>query len=102
MSKQRNAYLARREAAAKARLSRELAIHAQMAADAAAIAANEVLHLGPTRAEAYHRAFCEAYAAIVDAMVTDMDYAQVAIDRRLALIYGDKLSPWMERYGGRA
>ena len=99
MSKQ-NAYLARKEALAQARLNRELRTHTQIAADAAAIAANEVLHLGPGRAEAFHRAFCAAYHDIVEAIITDMEYAQIAVDRRLQPIYGDKFAPWSERYGG--
>ena len=96
----RNAYLARKEAIAQARLNRELRTHTQIAADAAAIAANEVLHLGPGRAEAFHSAFCVAYHDIVEAIITDMEYAQVAVDRRLQTIYGDKFAPWVERYGG--
>lgn len=98
MSK-RNAYLARQEAKAAARLDRELRTHTQIAADAAAIAANEILHLGPGWAEAFHRAYCAAYNDIVEAIITDMDYAQVAVDRRLQPIYGDKFAPWEERYG---
>ena len=95
-----NPYIARKEALSQERLNRELRTHTQIAADAAAIAANEVLHLGPGRAEAFHRAFCAAYHDIVEAIITDMEYAQIAVDRRLQPIYGDKLAPGTERYGG--
>lgn len=99
---QKNAWQARKEAAARARLERELAIHCQIAADAAAIAAGEVLHLGPQRAADFHAAFCQAYMEICKVMAEDtrdMEYARAAVDRRLAPIFGERLVPWEERYG---
>ena len=99
---QKNAWLARKEAAARARLERELAIHCQIGADAAAIAASEVLHLGPQRAADFHAAFCQAYMEICKVMAEDtqdMEYARAAVDRRLAPIFGERLVPWEERYG---
>ena len=83
-------------------LERELAIHCQIGADAAAIAASEVLHLGPQRAADFHAAFCQAYMEICKVMAEDtrdMEYARAAVDRRLAPIFGERLVPWEERYG---
>lgn len=96
----RNAYLARREANAQARLGRELQIHCQIGADAAAIAANEVFHMGPTRSVAFHRAYQQAYLEIVDAINEDSDLAFARLDRRLSRIFGDGFVPHGERYGG--
>lgn len=42
----------------------------------------------------------EAGLQHAETIITDMDYAQVAVDRRLQPIYGDKFAPWEERYGG--
>lgn len=99
--KPRNAYLAKKEANAKARLNRELAIHVQIGADAAALAANEVFHMGPTRAAEFHAAYAKAYMEIVNAINDDSDLAFARLDRRLKQIFGDNFQPYNVRYGGR-
>lgn len=91
----------RKHAKEMARLGGQLNIHTQVAADAAAIAANEVLQMGPGRAVQFHHAYCQNYSEIIDAINTDSDYAFDIIDRRMAPIFGDKYVPCRLRYAGR-
>lgn len=80
------------------RLNDELAIHVQVAADAAAIAANEIFQMGPKRAPSFHRSFMQNYLEIINAMHEDAEHAFVLIDRRIQPIFGDKFVPYKERY----
>lgn len=98
---QQNRAQRRKDAKAKARLNAQLQIHLQFAMDAALIAANDVLHCGPGRAEEYTNAFGETYLEIVKAFDDGADYAFEIIDRRLRPICGEKFQPWGVRYGGR-
>ena len=77
----------------------------QLAQDAAMIAANEVLQMGPGRAKEFAMAFTEAVNDIGTMMFEDqMDdpefvYTKARVDRRLKEICGENFVPWEERYG---
>ena len=77
----------------------------QLAQDAAMIAANEVLQMGPGRAKEFALAFTEAINDIGVMMFDDqMDdpefvYTKARVDRRLKEICGENFEPWEERYG---
>lgn len=78
----------------------------QMGQDAAMIATNDVLHLGPGRAEAFCLAYIDAMNDMarltVDAQKDDKEfvYAKEKIDQRIRAIVGEKnFAPWEERYG---
>ena len=77
----------------------------QIAQDAAMIAANEVLQMGPGRAKEFAMAFTEAVNDIGTMMFEDqMDdpefvYTKARVDRRLKEICGENFQPWEERYG---
>ncbi len=80
----------------------------QMAQDAAFMAANEVLKLGPGRAEAFGRAFIKYIEEITTLINEDakgdknVEYAKTVIDRRLLPIVGEELfADFDERYGTR-
>jgi hypothetical protein len=85
---------------------KRVAMTVQMCGDAATVAANEVFHMGPGRAEQ----FCKAYQEALDGMSTllladqkdDADYAYTRekVDQRLKAICGEHFSPREERYGG--
>lgn len=103
-----NNMLASFEAKLDAQYRKKLDVALQMGLDAALIAANEVLQLGPTRAGAFRTAYVSAMnemAALIaedGADDDDLVYATETIDRRLRQIVGaDQLQPWIERYGGR-
>ena len=76
----------------------------QMCLDAALIAANEVLQLGPGRA----KAFCDAFSATLSEIAamtvadgrTDRElwHTKDMIDRRIRQICGENLQGWEERY----
>lgn len=80
----------------------------QMAQDAAFMAANEVLHLGPGRAEAFGKAFIK-YIEEITTLINDdaksdksVEYAKAVIDRRIQSIVGEELFvEFDERYGRR-
>lgn len=77
----------------------------QLAQDAAMTAANEVLQLGPGRAEEFALAFTEAVNDIGTMMFEDQQddkefvYTKARVDRRLKEICGENFQPWEERYG---
>ena len=77
----------------------------QLAQDAAMIAANEVLQMGPGRAKEFAMAFTEAVNDIGTMMFEDqMDdpefvYTKARVDRRLKEICGENFEPWEVRYG---
>lgn len=77
----------------------------QLAQDAAMIAANEVLQMGPGRAKEFALAFTEAVNDIGTMMFEDQQddekfaYTRVVVDRRLKKICGENFVPWEERYG---
>ena len=108
-----NPMLARIEAAAEARYQARL--HAsmdmllQMCQDAAAIAAHDVLQLGPGRAEDFYIAYREAVndmaRRVVDDQMDDPEfvYAKAKIDEQIRAIVGeDKFQPWEVRYGEKS
>lgn len=101
MGKPMNREQRRKHAKQMTLLGLQLNIHKQVAADAAAIAANEVLQMGPGRAEQFHDAYCSNYYEIIEAINTDPDYAFDIIDRRMKPIFGDKYQPCRFRYDGR-
>lgn len=83
-----------------------VAMTVQMCGDAATIAANEVLRMGPGRAGEFRR----AYEAALDGMSSllledqkddaDYEYTKGKVDQRLKEICGEHFEPWEKRYGG--
>lgn len=77
----------------------------QIAQDAAMIAANEVLQMGPGRAKEFALAFTEAVNDIGVMMFEDQQddkefvYTKARVDRRLKEICGENFEPWEVRYG---
>lgn len=77
----------------------------QLAQDAAMIAANEVLQMGPGRAPEFASKMREVVNEIADVMLTDQKddekfvYTRGVVDRRLKKICGEHFVPWEERYG---
>ena len=84
---------------------RRLGMALQMGQDAAMIAANDVLHLGPKRAADFAAAYRKAVNTIAALMVEDQKsdkeyaYARGQVDTRLRRIVGeDNFDAWEERY----
>ena len=77
----------------------------QIAQDAAMIAANEVLQMGPKRAPDFAAVMRDTVNEIAGVMLKDQKddekfaYTRVVIDRRLKKICGENFVPWEERYG---
>ena len=77
----------------------------QIAQDAAMIAANEVLQMGPGRAPDFANKMREVVNEIADVMLADQKddekfaYTRGVVDRRLKKICGENFVPWEERYG---
>ena len=94
------------EARYAAKYNTMLDILVQMGQDAAMIAANDVFHLGPTRAAAFAAAYADAIndmARLIDEDCNDdrdCTYAKTKIDNRLRAIVGEgNFAPWEVRYG---
>lgn len=107
MAKQ-NAFLAAVNKEVYRRMTQYEHTRMQIAEDAAFMAANEVLHLGPTYAEAFGTAFVKYIEMITDLINTDakddksLEYTKSVIDRKLAPIIGKELFvEFDERYGLR-
>lgn len=101
MAKQ-SAYLKKIRTAARKQVAEEHIVRIQMSLDAAMIAANEVLQMGPGRAPAFATAFSEALSEIAEMTVSDtrdMEYTKVKLDKRLEEICGKAFVPWEKRYG---
>lgn len=77
----------------------------QLAQDAAMIAANEVLQMGPKRAPDFAAVMRDTVNEIAGVMLKDQKddekfaYTRGVIDRRLKKICGENFVPWEERYG---
>ena len=77
----------------------------QLAQDAAMIAANEVLQMGPGRAPDFAAVMRDTVNEIADVMLADQKddekfaYTRGVVDRRLKKICGEHFVPWEERYG---
>ena len=77
----------------------------QIAQDAAMIAANEVLQMGPKRAPDFAAVMRDTVNEIADVMLADQKddekfaYTRGVVDRRLKKICGEHFVPWEERYG---
>lgn len=77
----------------------------QIAQDAAMIAANEVLQMGPGRAPDFAAVMRDTVNEIADVMLADQKddkdyiYTRGVVDRKLKKICGDKFQPWEVRYG---
>lgn len=77
----------------------------QLAQDAAMIAANEVLQMGPGRASDFAAVMRDTVNEITGVMLDDQKddekiaYTRGVIDRRLKKICGENFVPWEERYG---
>lgn len=105
-----NAMLARIEANIEAQYNRlfhaKMDVLTQMGQDAAMIAANEVLGLGPGRAETFRKAYAKAMTDMARMAVEDHQddedfwYAKAKIDQRIKSIVGEEnFVPWEVRYG---
>ncbi len=87
-----------------AETARVVLVTAQMAKDAADMAANDVFSLGEGRAEQWTKAFSKYFHDIMELVHEDgMDdpeivYAKAKIDERLKQINGKHFQPWPERY----
>ncbi len=83
-----------------------VAMTVQMCGDAATIAANEALHMGPGRAEEFRRAYQAALDGMSSLLLEDQkddaeyEYTKAKVDQRLKEICGDNFEPWEKRYGG--
>lgn len=77
----------------------------QIAQDAAMIAANEVLQMGPKRAPDFAAVMRDTVNEIAGVMLKDQKddekfaYTRVVVDRRLKKICGENFQPWEVRYG---
>ena len=77
----------------------------QLAQDAAMIAANEVLQMGPGRAPEFAAVMRDTVNDIGTMMFEDQQddkefvYTKARVDRRLKEICGENFQPWEERYG---
>lgn len=83
------------------RMNESRPVHTQMCLDAAMLAANEVLKMGPTYAESFAAAFSQALMEIAEMTVSDtrdLEYTKDKLDARLQKIVGEKFQPWDERY----
>ena len=92
--------------AQKVTSTRYAEIRSQIDCDAALIAANEVLQLGPGRAKAFAEAMINAANEIAQMFVEDgiadatLEYSKVTLDRRIKEIVGEEsFQPWDVRYG---
>lgn len=100
----RSGYLQRVRQDVNRQLMESRSIHTQMCLDAAMIAANEVLQLGPGRAKAFCDAFSTAITEIATMTVADgktdreLWHTKDALDQRLRQICGEHFQPWEERY----
>lgn len=102
-----NRMLASYEAMLEARYRAKLDVALQMGLDAGMIAANEVLSMGPGRAEAFRTAYITTINEMAKLLATDghddpdLVYSRDVVDRRIKAIVGeDNFKPWDERYGG--
>ena len=77
----------------------------QIAQDAAMIAANEVLQMGPGRAPDFAAVMRDTVNEIAGVMLADQkddekfSYTRGVMDRRLKKICGENFVPWEVRYG---
>ena len=77
----------------------------QIAQDAAMIAANEVLQMGPKRAPDFAAVMRDTVNEIAGVMLDDQKndekfaYTRGVVDRRLKKICGENFQPWEVRYG---
>lgn len=101
-----NNMLASFQAKLEAEYLRKLDVALQMGLDAGMIAANEVLKLGPGRAEAFRIAYITtmnemaAMLAVDGKDDRDLEYSREVIDRRIKSIVGpEHFKPWDARYG---
>lgn len=104
----KNNMLAKFQAKLEAEYRAKLDVALQMGLDAGMIAANEVLGMGPGRAEAYRTAYINAInemareLSVDGADDPDLDYSREIIDRRIRSIVGEEnFKSWDERYGGK-
>lgn len=100
----RSGYLQRVRQDVNRQLSESRSIHTQMCLDAALIAANEVLQLGPGRAKAFCDAFSTTLSEIANMTVADgktdreLWHTKDTLDQRLRQICGENFQPWEARY----
>lgn len=90
------------------RLVKETRVRMQMSQDAAFFAANEVLELGPGRAQAFGEAYIRYVNEMAELIVDDsqddraIEYSKHVIDRKLSGIVGEEnFKPFDVRYGRR-
>lgn len=100
----RSGYLQRVRQDVNRQLMESRSIHTQMCLDAALIAANETLQLGPGRAKAFCDAFSATLSEIANMTVADgktdreLWHTKDTLDQRLRQICGEHFQPWEARY----
>ena len=104
--KKPNPVLAKIEAQLSVKYHKRIDTVTQMCCDAAMIAANEVLKLGPGRAKAFHTAYVKAVNQLAGMVDDDAKYdpefvyAKTKIDEKIRSIVGDEnFDLWEKRYG---
>ena len=103
--KKQNPILAAHEAKLEAQYRRKLTVTMQMCFDVAVITANDVFHMGASRAKVFEQKYTENYAKICamlleDECDPDLAYSHTKIDERLKEIVGaENFVPWDDRYG---
>jgi hypothetical protein len=100
-----NAVLAAHEAMLEKRYRRKLFVAMQMSFGVAAITANDVFHMGPSRAGVFKTKYDENYQTIMRLLVEDqsdpdLEYSRSCVDDRLKAIFGEAFQPWDARYEG--
>lgn len=107
MPPKQNAFMAAVNKEVKRQMVQYEQTRMQIATDAAFMAANEMFHLGPTRALEFGKAFIKYVDEIITLINTDakddkeLEYAKTVIDRRLLSIVGEELfEDFDERYYG--
>jgi len=99
----KNAYAAYIQRTVYQQVVQARATHTQMCLDAALIAANDVLQLGPGRAKEFADAFSKTLTEIANMAVDDtkdLEYSKAKLDERLKQICGENFVPWEGRYRG--
>jgi hypothetical protein len=97
----KNAYAAYIQRTVYQQVVQARATHTQMCLDAALIAANDVLQLGPGRAKEFADAYSQALTEIANMAVDDtrdLEYSKAKLDERLKQICGEHFVPWEGRY----
>lgn len=98
------AEIAELEAKHQAELAKVVSVTAQIAKDAADMAANDVFNLGEGRAQLWTETYSDYFNDIMKLVHEDgkddpeIVYSKAKIDERLQKIFGKHFQPWPVRY----